>query len=102
MGLRPPLTSGSRLFAGEMVDNQYLDPAVAAAIERVPGVERRSHRIGNWLTKEQANELLNAPDPGTLAGKRDRAILALLIGCWLRRAEVVGLSTEDVQQREAR
>ena len=91
-----------RRLAREMADNQYLDPAVAAAIERVPGVERRGTRVGNWLTKEQANELLNAPDPGTLAGKRDRAILALLVGCGLRRAEVVGLSIEDVQQREAR
>ena len=32
-------------------------------------------RVGNWLSKEQANELLNAPDPGTLIGKRDRALL---------------------------
>jgi len=29
------------------------------------------------LVPEQANELLNAPDPSTLKGKRDRAILAL-------------------------
>ena len=91
-----------RRLAREMADNQYLDPAVVAAIEWVPGVERRGQRVGNWLTKEQANELLNAPDPGTLGGKRDRAILALLIGYGLRRAEVVGLSAEDIHQREAR
>ena len=91
-----------RRLAREMADNGFLDPAVAAAIERVPGVERRGNRVGNWLTREQANDLLNAPDPGTLAGKRDRAILALLIGCGLRRAEVVDLSVEDVQEREAR
>ena len=32
--------------------------------------------------------------------KRDRAILALLIGCGLRRAELVGLGLEDFQVRE--
>ncbi|MGI4831209.1 MAG: tyrosine-type recombinase/integrase [Janthinobacterium lividum] len=65
-----------RRLAREMADNGLLDPAVAAAIERVPGVTHRGTRLGNWLTKEQANDLLNAPDPKTLAGKRDRAILA--------------------------
>ncbi|MGI4827216.1 MAG: tyrosine-type recombinase/integrase [Janthinobacterium lividum] len=91
-----------RRLAREMADNDLLDPAVAAAIERVPGVTRRGTRLGNWLTKEQANDLLNAPDPKTLAGKRDRAILALLIGCGLRRAELLRLDVESVQQREAR
>ena len=91
-----------RRLAREMADNQLLDPAVAAAIERVPGVERRGNRIGNWLTKEQANELLNAPDPRRLKGKRDQAILALLIGCGLRRAELVSLDVESIQQRDAR
>ena len=91
-----------RRLAREMADNQYLDPAVAAAVERTQGVTRRGVRLGNWLTREQANDLLNAPDPGTLAGKRDRAILALLIGCGLRRDEILRLNFEDVQQREAR
>ena len=91
-----------RKLAREMADNQLLDPAVAAAIERVPGVERRGTRVGNWLTKEQANDLLNAPNPKSLIGKRDRAILALLIGCGLRRAELLRLDVDHLQQRDAR
>ena len=91
-----------RRLAREMSDNGMLHPAVAAAIERVPGIEHRGTHIGNWLTREQANELLNAPDSRTLIGKQDRAILALLIGCGLRRAELVTLTIEGIQQREAR
>ncbi len=91
-----------RKLAREMSDNQLLDPAIAAAIERVPGVERRGTRAGNWLLKEQANALLNAPDARTLTGKRDRAILGLLLGCGLRRAELLRLNVEDLTQREGR
>ena len=91
-----------RKLAREMADNGLLDPATAAAVGRVAGVERRGTRVGNWLTREQANDLLNAPNPEILIGKRDRAILALLIGCGLRRAELLGLELKDLQQREAR
>lgn len=91
-----------RKLAFEMAENQLLDPVVAAAIARTPGVERRGTRVGNWLMKDQANGLLSAPDPETLAGKRDRAILAVLIGCGLRRAELLRIDVEDLQQREGR
>ncbi len=85
-----------------MADNGLLDASTAAAIERVPGLEKRGNRVGNWLMKEQANDLLNAPDAKTLTGLRDRAILALLLGCGLRRAELLRISIEDLQQREGR
>ena len=91
-----------RKLAREMADNRMLDGETAAAIGRVPGVERRGTRVGNWLVKDQANDLLNAPDPLTLVGKRDRAILALLIGCGLRRAELLRIEVRDIQQREGR
>ena len=91
-----------RKLAREMSDNGLLDPATAAAIKRVPGVERRGTRAGNWLVKDQANALLNAPDARTLTGLRDRAILALLLGCGLRRAELLRLNVEDLSQREGR
>jgi integrase len=44
--------------------------------------------------------LLKESQQDSLRGKRDRAILALLIGCGLRRAELVGLGVEDFQVRE--
>jgi site-specific recombinase XerD len=57
----------------------------AASIDDVQGAPRRGNRIGNWLTREQAQELLSLPDKG----KRDYAVLALLLGCGLRRTELV-------------
>src|SRR5215467_13601221 len=57
-------------------------------------------RIVNWLTVPQSRTLLGESSSDSLRGKRDRAILAPLIGCGLRRAELLGLGTEDFQIRE--
>ena len=58
--------------------------------------------MGNWLTREQAKELLTVPDRSTLRGKRDYVILALLVGCALRRRELATLDVETIQLREGR
>jgi site-specific recombinase XerD len=57
-------------------------------------------RLGNWLTAQEARRLWQAPDPETLKGKRDRAILAVLLGCGLRRRELADLDYRHLQQRE--
>ncbi len=57
-------------------------------------------RLGNWLTVEQSRALWQAPDSKKLKGKRDRALLALLLGCGLRRHEAVSLRMEHLEQRE--
>ena len=46
--------------------------------------------------------MIHAPDVGTTKGLRDRAILAVMIGCGLRREEVVRLDVAHLQQREGR
>jgi len=88
-----------RRLAYEASDTGLLSPDLAAGIRRVKGAKRLGVRIGNWLTIDQSRKLLGKP-PDSLRGKRDRAILAQLIGCGLRRAELVGLRTEDFQVRE--
>lgn len=89
-------------LAEEAADNGALDPTIAAGILRVKGIRREGKRLGRWLTKEQAQELLNSPDISTLKGIRDRAILAVLLGAGLRREEASILTFEHIQQREGR
>lgn len=89
-----------RRLAYEAADTGLLSPELAAGIRRVKGAKRLGVRIGNWLTIEQARTLLQRPPLETVRGTRDRAILAVLIGCGLRRAELVGLRAEDFQIRE--
>ena len=60
-------------------------------IRRVKGVERLGRRIGNWLSGDQAQDLINAVPSSTLRGKRDAAVLGLHLGCGLRRSEAVTL-----------
>jgi integrase len=89
-----------RRLAYEASDTGLLSPELAAGIRRVKGAKRLGVRIGNWLTVDQSRTLLDKQPSDNLRGKRDRAILALLIGCGLRRAELVGLGTGDFQVRE--
>ena len=74
----------------------------SSQMEDVPNVRQNGVRLGNWLTKEQARELLAVPDRSTLKGKRDYVILSLLTGCALRRNELAMLEIETIQLREGR
>ena len=94
--------SAIRKLALEAADNGLLAPEIAAAIVHVRGARRRGVRAGNWLTLDQAERLLALPYFRSNKGKRDRALLALLIGCGLRRQELAGLRIEDIQQRDGR
>jgi integrase/recombinase XerD len=94
--------SAIRKLASEAEDNDWIDSRIANGIRAVKGVPQRGRRTGNWLTREEAQIWLNAPDVTILKGIRDRAVLAVLIGCGLRRAEAAILSVSHIQQREGR
>src|SRR6202790_3671953 len=90
--------SAIRKLAAEAADNGLLAPELAQGISRVKSVKSTGIRVGNWLSQKQAQALLSAPDITTVAGLRDRAILAVLLGCGLRRSEVAALTFAHVQR----
>ncbi len=74
-------------LAYEAADRGLLSPDLAAGIRRVEGVKKIGIRLGNWLTSERSQRLSNAPGSQRLKGKRDRALLAVLLACGLRPHE---------------
>jgi integrase/recombinase XerC len=72
-------------------------------IEQVssPKLDRR---LPSFLTQEEMERLLNAPDLSTPLGQRDRALLELLYASGLRVSELVGLTPEqiDLESNEIR
>jgi integrase/recombinase XerD len=91
-----------RRLASEAVDNGLIDTGLAAGIARVKDIHSRGVRSGNWLTKNEAEKLLRSPDISTIDGLRDRAMLAVMIGSGLRRAEIANLRVDHIQQRDGR
>src|SRR3954463_434647 len=88
-----------RRLAYEASDCGLLSPDLAAGIRRVKGARRLGVRIGNWLTAEEGRRLLSGAGNGTLRERRNYAMLAVLAGCGLRRAEAAALKIEDLQLR---
>jgi len=77
-----------RRVAYEAADVGLLSPELAAGIRRVKGVRRLGVRLGNWLTAAQGRRLLEAAAGETLRGIRNHAMLAVFIGCGLRRDDL--------------
>jgi len=94
--------SAMRKLVTEARRNGMLGAEEAANLTEIPNIPEKGTRLGNWLTREQAKELLAVPDRSTIKGKRDYAILALLVGCALRRQELAELDVEKIQMREGR
>ena len=89
-----------RRIAYEAADTGLLSPELVAGIRRVKGMKRLGRPVGNWLTAQQGRALLSTSEGKTLRGKRDRAMLALLLECGLRRSELVTLESDQIQRRE--
>jgi len=89
-----------RKLIDELVGAGYIPASEGYYISSIKGAKQLGQKSGNWLTVPQANKLLSKPDQDTLKGKRDVAILAVLLLCGLRRSELVGLTIGHMQQRE--
>jgi len=107
MGSLSPSTINVRLsavrkMAAEARRAGMIGQEEVASLTDIPNIRQQGIRVGNWLTREQTKDLLAVPDRSTLKGKRDYVILALLVGCALRRHELAELEVETIQQREGR
>lgn len=89
-----------RRLANEAADAGLLSPELAAGIKRVKGVKQLGHRSGNWLSLDQSTEVLNHAVGEGLRAKRDYAMLAMLLGCGLRRSELIDLEIDEIQTRQ--
>jgi integrase len=89
-----------RRVAYEAADSGLLSPELAAGIRRVKGVRRIGVRVGNWLSAEQSRRVLQSSVRDNLRGKRNYAMLAMLVGCGLRRGELLSLNLNSLQLRE--
>lgn len=73
-------------------------PEHAELIARVLAIPQKRHdkAIITFLTRDEAQALLAAPDPSRWEGRRDRALLAVTIQTGLRLAELTNLNCADV------
>ena len=70
------------------------------SLQAKKGVKQLGSRIGNWLTSDQARLILQNADGVDLRSLRDLSMMAVLLGCGLRRAELSALEVEDLQIRQ--
>ena len=83
-------------LAVEAAASGWIDSQAAALVQQISAKPITGIRTANWLNAAQSSALLVAPDRSTLAGRRDAAVIALLIGCGLERAEACALKVEQV------
>src|SRR5262245_5810706 len=72
---------------------EYL--ALAGRVLAIPN-KRHSRPLLGYLTADQVQAILEAPDAGTFSGRRDRLLFQLLYNTGARVSEIVGLNRSDV------
>lgn len=88
--------SALRTFFQAQMTLGHISVEVYQAVKNVPNIKVQGRKYGRRLNLETAKELINTPDKTTLLGKRDRVVLGLLLGCGLRRSEVVKVTWDQL------
>ncbi len=65
-------------------------------------MKRYERPLVSFLTREEINAILNAPDPTTWSGRRDRTMFATMYNTGARVAEIVALRRCDVDVTQHR
>ncbi len=95
-----PRTRNARLTAIKSF-MRFVEHRVPGALEQIQRVlalpsQKTDRRLVDHLTADECQHLLDAPDPTTRAGIRDRTMLHVSITAGLRVSELVGLRLNDV------
>lgn len=74
-------------------------PEHAALIQRVLAIpaKRTDRQLVSFLTRDETDALLAAPDRDTWAGRRDHALLLVAVQTGLRVTELISLTCADVE-----
>lgn len=77
----------------------FREPRHSALIQRVLAIptKRWEKKPVDFLKRNESDALLQAPDLSTWLGRRDRALMALMIQTGLRVSETIGLRFADVE-----
>ena len=77
---------------------EHRGPGALEQIQRVLAIpiQKTDRRLVDHLTAAECQPLLDAPDPTTRTGIRDRTMLYLCVTAGLRVSELVGLRLSDV------
>jgi site-specific recombinase XerD len=95
-----PRTRNARLTAIKAFMH-FVEHRVPGALEQIQRIlavpaQKTDLRVVDHLSAEEARRLLDAPDPTTRSGIRDRTMLHLTLAGGLRVSELVGLRLDDV------
>jgi integrase/recombinase XerD len=82
---------------------QHREPAAVEQVRRILAIpfKKTDIRLVGYLVQEEMQALLDAPDPSTREGVRDRAMLHLAVCAGLRVSELTGLRLDDVAPQSA-
>lgn len=83
---------------------RFLEHRVPAALDQIRRVlavpfKKTDSRLVPYLNRDEMQAILDAPDPRTREGIRDRAMLHLAFATGLRVSELIGLRLTDVTLR---
>jgi site-specific recombinase XerD len=74
------------------------EPSLGALVQRVLAIPSKRHKTKpvGFLTRDEVDALVAAPDQSTWAGRRDRTLLLVAAQTGLRASELIGLRCQDV------
>ena len=93
--------SAVKLFIRECNERKLVDDQTLASIERIKGKHIQNAKLGNWLDIPDIRQLLDTASRSKHPA-RDKALIACMVGCAMRREEVVNLTWDQWQMRNGR